>query len=42
MTLTASLTDAQVDRILGALERAGRRLGILPGAEQVAAERKAG
>jgi 8-amino-7-oxononanoate synthase len=32
MTLTAAHTDAQIDHVLGALERAGRRLGVIPGA----------
>jgi 7-keto-8-aminopelargonate synthetase-like enzyme len=32
MTLTASLSKEQVDRVLGALERVGRRLGIVGGA----------
>lgn len=41
MTLTAALTDEQVDRTLGALERAGTRLGIIS-APVVAAARKAG
>jgi 8-amino-7-oxononanoate synthase len=31
LALTASLTDEQVDRTLDALERAGRKLGIIPG-----------
>ncbi|MGC3996871.1 MAG: pyridoxal phosphate-dependent aminotransferase family protein [Anaeromyxobacter sp.] len=41
MTLTAAHTDEQIDRVLGALERVGRRLGIIPGgvAEPVAARR---
>ncbi len=31
MTLTAGHTDAQIDRVLDALERVGRKLGIIPG-----------
>lgn len=42
MTLSASLTDDQVDRVLGALERTGTRLGIIGGARGVAPARKAG
>lgn len=31
LALTAGLTDAHLDHVLGALEEGGRRLGILPG-----------
>jgi 8-amino-7-oxononanoate synthase len=30
MTVTAAHTDAQIDRVLDALERSGRRVGLLP------------
>lgn len=45
MTLTAALGDAQVDRVLAALERIGTRLGVIPGRPGLAGEeeeRKAG
>jgi 8-amino-7-oxononanoate synthase len=31
IALTAALTDAQIEQVLDSVERAGRRLGILPG-----------
>jgi 8-amino-7-oxononanoate synthase len=40
IALTAALTDAHVDHVLDALERGGRRLGILPG-DGVAGEERA-
>lgn len=45
MTLTASLTDAHLDRILDAFQRVGTRLGVIPGAPRasdVAEARRAG
>jgi len=42
MTFTASMTDAQVDHVLDALERVGQRLGVIAGAPPVARERQAG
>lgn len=41
MTLTAAHTDAQIDHVLGALERAGRRLGLIPGGGAGVAEEAA-
>jgi 7-keto-8-aminopelargonate synthetase-like enzyme len=38
MTLTAHLTDAQVDRVLEALQRVGTRLGVIGGAPAEVAE----
>jgi 8-amino-7-oxononanoate synthase len=35
MSLTATHTDAQIDRVLDALERHGARLGIIPGTSRV-------
>ena len=32
IALTAALTDAHLDHVLDALERGGRRFGLLPGA----------
>jgi 8-amino-7-oxononanoate synthase len=42
MTFTASLADAQVDRVLDALERVGTRLGVIRADERVAEQRRAG
>jgi 7-keto-8-aminopelargonate synthetase-like enzyme len=42
MTFIASLTDAQVDRILDVLESVGTRLGIIRGRKPEMAARKAG
>jgi len=42
MTFIASLSDAQVDRILSALETVGARLGLIPGRSALAQERKVG
>jgi len=41
LTLTAGHTPEQIDRLLGALERAGHQLGILPGGPEAGAERGA-
>ncbi|HEX9400762.1 MAG TPA: pyridoxal phosphate-dependent aminotransferase family protein [Anaeromyxobacter sp.] len=38
MTLTASHTDQQIDRVLGALESIGARLGLIPGSGRVSEE----
>ncbi|MFO0580761.1 MAG: pyridoxal phosphate-dependent aminotransferase family protein [Anaeromyxobacter sp.] len=42
MTLTAALSNEQIDRVLGALERVGKRLGLIGGAAPLAKERQAG
>jgi 8-amino-7-oxononanoate synthase len=42
MTLTAAHTHEQIDRVLGALERVGKRLGIIPGGAAAGDSRKVG
>jgi 8-amino-7-oxononanoate synthase len=38
MTVTAAHTDAHLEHVLASLERAGRRLGVIPGAPPMARE----
>jgi hypothetical protein len=38
IALTAALSDAQVELVLEALERGGRRFGLLPGGDGVVGE----